>query len=175
MLRRAPEPQVSVSPEAARSAENKLAALAVPPAPSLAPGEPQRIVLTEQELNSYLAAHLALQGGAPGAEPVAGQARSSVRDVKVTLAGDRARVFAVFNLAGKDLTLELEGRLHVLDGYLRFEPTGGNLGDLSLPQSALAAAVSRLFDNPVNRENFRMPPEIRDIRVENGELVIERQ
>jgi len=175
MLRRAPAPQVSVSPQAAHSAENKLAALAAPPAPSLTPSEPQRIALTEEELNSYLAVHLALQGGAPGAEPTVEQVHSSVRDVKVTLEGDRARVFAVFNLAGKDLTLELEGRLHVVQGYLRFEPTGGNLGDLSLPQSALDAAVSRLVDNPQNRESFRVPPGIRDIRVENGELVIERQ
>jgi len=175
MLRRMPAPQVSVSPQAERSAEKKLEAFAAPPEPSLTPSEPQRIALTEAELNSYLAAHLALQGGAPGADPTAGQANSSVRDVKVTLQGDRARLFAVFNLVGKDLTLELEGRLHVVDGYLRFEPTGGNLGDLSLPQSALDAAVSRLFDNPVNRESFRVPPGIRDIRVENSELVIERQ
>ncbi len=175
ILRRAPAPQVTVSPQAELSAVKKLRTLGVPPERSLTPGEPPRIALTEEELNSYFAAQLAHQGGAPGSDSTAGQARSSVRDVKVTLQGDRARVFAVFNLAGKDLTLELEGRLHVVDGYLRFEPTGGNLGDLSLPQSALAAAVSRLFDNPANRENFRVPPEIRDIRVENGELVIERQ
>jgi len=175
MLRRAPAPQVSVSPQATRSAETKLQALALPPEPSLTPGQPPRIALTEEELNSYLAAHLALQGGAPAADPTVEQAKSSVRDVKVTLSGDRARLFAVFNLAGKDLTLQLEGRLHVVDGYLRFEPTGGNLGDLSLPRSALDAAVSRLFDNPVNRESFRVPPGIRDIRVENSQLVIERQ
>jgi len=174
MLRRAPTPQVSVSPQAARSAEKKLAVLAAPPEPSLTPGEPQRIALTEQELNSYLAAHLALQGGMPGAEPTAGQVKSSVRDVKVTLAGDRARVFAVFDLAGKDLTLELEGRLHVVDGYLRFEPTGGSLGDFSLSQ-AVAAVIPRLVENPITGASFRVPPGIRDIRVENGELVIERQ
>ncbi|HKO04420.1 MAG TPA: hypothetical protein VJW51_06710 [Candidatus Acidoferrales bacterium] len=116
-----------------------------------------------------------LQGGAPGAEPGVEQVKSSVRDVKVTLQGDRARVFAVFNLAGKDLTLKLEGRLHVVDGYLRFEPTAGNLGDFSLPQSALAAAVSRLMDSPENHESFRVPPGVRDIRVQDGELVIDRQ
>src|SRR5271155_4439542 len=96
MLRRAPVPQVSVSPQAARSAERKLEGFAPAPAPSLTPGAPPRVELTEEELNSYLAAHLALQGGAPGAEPTVEQARSSVRDVKVTLQGDRARVFAVF-------------------------------------------------------------------------------
>jgi len=168
MLRRAPAPPVSVSPQAEHSAENKLAALAAPSEPSLTPGEPQRIALTEEELNSYLAARLALQGGP------AGQANSSVRDVKVMLHGDRARVFAVFNLAGKDLTLELEGRLRVVDGYLRFEPTGGKLGDFSLSQT-VAAVIPRLVENPVTGASFRVPPGIRDIRVENGELVIERQ
>jgi hypothetical protein len=175
MLRRVPAPQVTLSPQAAQSAQEKLGALAAHPEPSLSSREPQHIALTEEELNSYLAVHLRLERGAPGADASAGQVKSSVRDVKVTLDGDRARVFAVFNLAGKDVTLQLEGRLRVAGGYLRFEPTGGSLGELSLPQSALAAVITRLMDNPQNRESFRMPPAIRDIRVENSELVIERQ
>ena len=174
MLRRAPAPQVTVSPQAAQSAQRKLESLVVPPSLSRAPNESRRIELSEEELNSYLAAHLAL-GGAEGEEPTVEQLRSSVHDVKVTLQGDQVGVFAVYSLAGKDLTLQMEGRLHVVNGYLRFEPTGGNLGDLALPQSALSAAVSRLFENPENREKFRVPPEIRDVRVENGALVIERQ
>jgi len=174
MLRRAPAPQVTVSPQAAQSAQQKLEGLAVPPSLSREPNESRRIELSEEELNSYLAAHLAL-GGGESAEPTVEQLRSSVHDVKVTLQGDQVGVFAVFTLAGKDLTLQMTGRLHVVGGYLRFEPTGGNLGDLALPQSALNAAVSRLFENPENREKFRVPREIRDVRVENGALVIERQ
>ena len=172
MLRRAPSPQMTLSPQAERSAEEKLATLAAASAPSLSPGEPRRIALTEEELNSFLAARL-LPGG--GAEPSLEQVKGSVRDLKVRLAGDRVNAFVLFNLAGKDLTLQLEGRLRVVNGYVRFEPTGGSMGDFPLPQSALDAAISRLFDNPENHESFRVPPEIRDIRVENGELVIERQ
>jgi hypothetical protein len=33
--------------------------------------------------------------------------------------------------------------------------------------------VTRLFDAPENREKMRVPLEIRDIRIENGELVVE--
>jgi hypothetical protein len=171
MLRRAPAPQVSASPEAARSAAQKFSALAARGAPSLSPGEPQRIELTEEEVNSFLAERLL----AAGTQPPPGQGIGSVRDVKVKFSGDRARIFGVFNLTGKDLTLEMEGRLHVVDAYLRFEPTAGSLGELSLPQSALDALISRMFDSSEARESFRMPPGIRDIRVENGELVIERQ
>jgi hypothetical protein len=179
MLRRAPVPRVQVSPQAARSAEEKLQTLALPPsAASAAPAG--TVTLTEEELNSYLAQHLTLDPGAAGADASAGnpsldQVKSSVRGVKVTLEGDRARAYVVFNMAGKDLTLQLEGRLHVADGYLRFQPTAGSLGDFTLPQSALDAAVSQLFGSHENREKFRVPPDIRDIRVENGQLVIERQ
>jgi hypothetical protein len=33
-------------------------------------------------------------------------------------------------------------------------------------------AVRRLFDSPENKEKFRLPPHIRDLRVENGEIVV---
>jgi hypothetical protein len=176
ILRRAPTPQIAVSPQAARSAEGKLQELTAPP-PASAAGEAQKIALTEEELNSYLASHLDLNAGgdASGSDPSIEKLKSSVRDVKVSLEGDRARAYVVFNLAGKDLTLQLEGRLHVVGGYLRFEPTSGSLGDFNLPQTALDTAVGRLFDSPENRKQFRVPQGIRDIRVENGQLVIERQ
>jgi len=59
-----------------------------------------------------------------------------------------------------------------VNGYLHFEPTSGNLGSLPLPQSTLESAVTRLSDAPENHEKLRVPLEIRDIRIENGELVV---
>lgn len=171
MLRVAPAPQVTLSAESERSAAQKLSTLTEPAPPSLSPGEPQRITLTEEELNSLLTERLL----AAGIQPPPGQGIGSVRDIKVTFSGDRARIFGLFNVAGKDFTLQMEGRLHVVDGYLRFEPTGGSLGELGLPQSALDAVISRIMDGTGAREGFRLPAAIRDIRVENGELVIERQ
>jgi len=35
--------------------------------------------------------------------------------------------------------------------------------------------ISRIMNSSETRESFRMPRWIRDVRVENGELVIERQ
>lgn len=40
-------------------------------------------------------------------------------------------------------------------------------------QSTLESAVTRLFETPENREKMCVPLEIRDIRIENGELVVE--
>src|SRR2546422_840547 len=100
------------------------------------------------------------------------QARSNVRDVKVHMAGDQITAYVLFDLHGKDLSLTLEGRLSVQDGYLRLSPTRLMLGSLPIPQATVERAVSSLFDSPGNRERFRLPPDIRGLSVENGELVV---
>jgi hypothetical protein len=46
------------------------------------------------------------------------------------------------------------------------------LGSLPIPQAIVERAVSSLFDSPENRDRLRLPPGIRDLRVENGELVL---
>ena len=39
------------------------------------------------------------------------QARSSVRDVKVQMEGDQVHAYVVFDVHGKDMTLDLVGKL----------------------------------------------------------------
>ena len=115
---------------------------------------------------------------APGAPETASslpsleEVQSTVRDVKITMRDDRVQAYVLFDFHGKDLSLTLEGRLRVAGGYLRFEPVSGKLGSLPLWQSTLEKAVQRMLDSPDNREKFRVPPEIADIRIENGELVV---
>jgi hypothetical protein len=91
--------------------------------------------------------------------------------VKVQLIEDRVRAYVVFDFHGKDMTLQLEGRLGASDGYLRFEPVSGQLGALPIPQSTLDAAVRRMMDSPENREKLRLPAEISDLRIEKGEII----
>ena len=174
MLRAAPAPQVAVSPEAARSAEQKLSALAVALPPSSSEAQPPSIRLTQEEVDSFLAAHFPQAAGAGGAA-AASQGGNSVRGVTVTFAGDRAHIFIVFRLAVKDVTLQLAGRLHVVDGYLRYEITDGSLGYLTLPGWALDQGLAPFITDAEVRNHLRVPADIRDVRVENGELVIERQ
>ena len=101
--------------------------------------------------------------------------RSNVRDVKVQLLADRVKAYVVFDVHGKDITLQLEGRLGAQNGYLRFEPVSGQIGSLPIPQSTLESAVQRLIDSPENREKLKLPPAIADLRIENGELVARYQ
>jgi hypothetical protein len=179
LLHKAPAPAVEVSPQAATSAEQKVQAVEQ----SISQGQQATLRLNESELNSYLASHLDMVGnapnpdstpsdtpGAPSASDVE-QARSTVRDVKVQMADDRVKAYVVFDLHGKDMTLELEGRLAAQGGYLKFDPVSGHIGSLPIPQSTLQSAVSRLMESPDNREKLRLPPDIADLHIENGELV----
>jgi hypothetical protein len=176
LLHKAPPPQVEASPQAAARAEEKFQQVEQ----AVSHGQPATLRLDESELNSYLAAHLELSpsanasasngSDAPSARDVE-QVRSSVRDVKVQMADDRVKAYVVFDVHGKDMTLELEGRLGTTNGYLRFEPLSGQLGALPIPQSTLENAVQRLMDSPENREKLRLPPDIADLRIQNGELV----
>ncbi len=183
-LHKAPPPLVETSPQAAARAEEKFEQVEK----AVASGQPATLRMDETELNSYLASHLALEGdgvtkpapggaaqGAPnGASPTpqeVEQMRSNVRDVKVQLIDDRVKAYVVFDVHGKYMTLQLEGRLGAQNGYLHFEALSGQLGSLPIPQSTLVSAVQRLMDSPENREKLKLPPEISDLRIQNGEVV----
>jgi hypothetical protein len=184
LLHKAPAPIVETSPQAAARAEEKFEQVEK----AVASGQPATLRLDETELNSYLASHLDLAGeggpkaavggsaqGAPnGTTPTpqeVEQMRSNVRVVKVQLIGDRVKAYVVFDVHGKDMTLQLEGRLGAQNGYLRFEPLSGEIGSLPIPQSTLESAVQRLMDSPENREKLKLPSEISDLRIQNGEVV----
>ena len=182
LLHKSPPPLVEATPQAAARAEEKFAQVEK----SVAQGQQATVRLDETELNSYLVSHLDLKTEQPAAAPTPGatpggpgsptpedveKMRSSVRDVKVTMADDRVKAYVVFDVHGKDMTLELEGKLSATNGYLQFVPVSGHIGSLPIPQSTLETAVQRLMESPENREKLRLPPDISDLHIENGELV----
>ncbi len=184
LLHKAPPPPVETSPQAAARAEEKFEQAEK----AVANGRPATLRMDETELNSYLATHLDLAGdGTPKAAPARGaqaaphgenptpqdveQMRSNVRDVKVQLIEDRVKAYVVFDVHGKDMTLQLEGRLGTQNGYLRFDPVRGQVGSLPIPQSTLQSAMQWLMDSPENREKLKLPSDISGLRIENGEVV----
>jgi hypothetical protein len=170
----APPPAVVTSPQAAASAEQKIARVEQ----SVSSGQPATLRMDESELNSYLASHLDISpdgssNASPGgaAPPDVEQVRSAVKDVKVQLIDDRVRAYVVFGFHGKDMTLQLEGKLGAEDGYLRFEPVSGQIGSMPIPQSSLETAVRHMMESPENREKLRLPAEMSGLKIENGEIV----
>lgn len=106
------------------------------------------------------------------AEPSMSEVQSAVKDVKVDMDGDLVKAYVIFNFHGKDMSLELDGHLSSANGYLQFDPVSGQLGSLPLPQSMLDSAVAKLMSSPENREKLRLPPGISNLKVENGQVVV---
>ena len=174
LLHKTRPPAVASTPQAAASAEEKVSQVQQ----SVLQGQPATLRLDETELNSYLANHLDLSASvSPSSGPGTPtdvdveQVRSSVRDIKVQMEGDQVHAYLLFDLHGKEMSLDVVGRLGAADGYLKFEPVSGHIGSLPIPQSALESAVKRLMESPVNREKLRLPSDVSDLRIENGELV----
>ena len=159
ILRQAPPPQVDVDPDASRRLQSKMRELAH----SIGAGRSATLRLAEAEVNAWLSENLDLSSPASD---------STLQDLQVDLTGDRLQLYFLFGLYGQNLSLILEGRPRVQEGYLLLEVTAGRLGSLPIPQIALDRAVQGLFASPQNRENFRLPPEIADIQVENSRLAI---
>jgi hypothetical protein len=193
VFKKARPPVVSTAPDAAATLQTKLEE----EQRATDAKQPHELKLNEAELNSMLSSNLQLAPAAPSPvpsspssaapshpapgftiaperkkDPTIEEVQSSVRDVKISLQENSLLAYVVFLFHGQELSLQLEGQLGVNDGYMRFTPSAGKLGSLPLPHLALDNAVRKLFDSPENKEKFQVPPEISDIRVEGGELVV---
>jgi hypothetical protein len=177
LLRPSAPPPVQTDPRAPERLQAKIEQMER----DVAEGRSPLLQFSEAELNVWMQSNLDLGTGpaprgtgtrGPAREPTLEQVRSSMRDVKVNLMGDQVRAYVLFNLYGKDMSLQLEGRLVVADGRLRLQPTSGMLGSMPIPKVTLDRAVNRLFDSAGNRDKFLLPEEIKDIRVVDGELIV---
>jgi hypothetical protein len=100
------------------------------------------------------------------------QVQSTVKDVKVDMDGDLVKAYVIFDYHGKDLSLELDGHLTSDNGYIKFDPVAGKLGSMPLPQSTLQAAVDKMMSSPENREKLKLPADISDIQIQDGQAVV---
>jgi hypothetical protein len=106
-------------------------------------------------------------------QPSIDQIQSSVKDVKVDMVGDVVKAYVIFDFHGKDLSLELDGHLSADNGYMKFVPISGKLGSLPLPQPTLNEAVDKLMSSPENREKLKLPADINNIQIVNGQAVVQ--
>ena len=181
VLRPSSPPRVDKDPLAEKRAQLKIHRHET----ATAAGRPHQLRLDEAELNALVEPRVVTATKArdpefPASNPeprgqddvTVAEIQAAVEDVKLDLLDDRVRAYVGFNLYGKTLSLLLEGRLEVVDGYLRFQPVKGKFGSLPLPGPTLDAAVERLFESAENREKFLLPSNVRDVKIENSNLVV---
>jgi len=99
----------------------------------------------------------------PGAVP-------NIKDYQVSMDGDVVRGQFLTQIAGKDVYLTLAGHLSSKDGYATFDATEVKIGDLSVPVALVNDALQKKLSE--QRDQLKLPDTVKDIKVENGELVL---
>jgi hypothetical protein len=201
VLHKSPAPNIPFDPNAAERAEQKFAAAdqakASGQAGSVALDRSELNSYLTQNLQTQAPAPVGTPvAGGPGVAPAAAadggsaandpsaalaagdprsieDVQSSVKDVKVDMVGDLVKAYVIFDFHGKDISLELDGHLSAENGFMKFEPVSGKLGSLPLPQSTLNAAVEKMMASPENRDKLRLPADISDIKIVDGQAVIQ--
>jgi hypothetical protein len=98
----------------------------------------------------------------PGAVP-------NIKDYQVSVDGDIVRGQFLTQIAGKDVYLTLAGHLGSKNGYATFDATEVKIGDLSVPASLVNGALQKKLEE--QRDQLKLPDNVKELRVENGELV----
>jgi hypothetical protein len=99
----------------------------------------------------------------PGAVP-------NIKDYQVSMDGDIVRGQFLTQIAGKDVYLTLAGHLGAKDGYATFDATEVKVGDLSVPASLVNEVLQKKLAE--QRDQLKLPNNVKDLKVENGELVL---
>jgi len=98
----------------------------------------------------------------PGAVP-------SIKDYQVSMEGDIVRGQFLTQIAGKDVYLTLAGHLGAKDGYATFDATEVKVGNLPVPVALVNEVLQKKLTE--QRDQLKLPNNVKDIKVENGELV----
>src|SRR5574341_90904 len=178
ILKQAPPLTIQTDPQAAEHVTEKMAQLQL----AMASGHAHSLSLNEAELNQWMrdnlaivSAHQAREAGLnppPGHRATVQEVQSALKDVRINMRDNQLRAYALFTLYGKDISLQLDGTLETADGILQLRPVAGKLGSIPIPRSMLDHVVHQLFDSPQNRDNFKLPPQIASVWIENSTLVV---
>jgi hypothetical protein len=166
----------------AQSFQEKVNQLEQPKASADAPSE---VHINSAELNAALAQASGMMatavtspangtgspgGAAPGSSTEFPGTVPAVKDYQVSMDGDTVRGQFLTQIAGKDVYVTLGGHLGAKDGYATFDATEAKVGDLSVPVSLVNEALQKKLAE--QRDQLKLPDNVKDIKIENGELVL---
>jgi hypothetical protein len=96
-----------------------------------------------------------------------------IKDQQVSFEGDVVHGQFLAEIAGKDVWVTVSGHLASKDGYATFEPTEFKVGDLNVPVSLVNPALQKKLAEQHDR--LKLPDYVGDVKVENGELVMQQK
>lgn len=131
--------------------------------------------INSDEIGAVLAQSLGNAAAAPGLTPdtKVGSGEPSIKDQNISFEGDVVHGQFLTEVAGKDVWITVSGHLGTKDGYATFDPTEFKVGDLNVPVSLVNSALQKKLAE--QRDRMKLPDYIGDVRVQNGELVMEEK
>lgn len=144
-------------------------------APDQGSSQPKAEVhLNSQEVDAALAqATGAAVTGALTPDSNIGSGAPAIKDQQVSFEGDVVHGQFLAEIAGKDVWVTVSGHLASKDGYATFEPTEFKVGDLNVPVSLVNPALQKKLAEQHDR--LKLPDYVGDVKVENGELIMQQK
>ena len=102
-----------------------------------------------------------------------GSSAPTIKDQQVSFEGDVVHGQFLTEIAGKDVWVTISGHLGSKDGYASFEPTEFKVGDLNVPVSLVNPALQKKLAE--QRDRLKLPDYVGDMKVQNGELVMQQK
>ena len=153
---------VPVSAQDAKAFDEKIVALEQ----AHLQGASQTAHITENELSSKLQQSIDQSSANPQGSVV-------LKRASVHMKSDGFVGVFTLSLSGKEIYLTMTGTLATVEGRLQIEPSAGKLGRLPIPAAAFRSLLEKQFDSPEGRQRLQLPDFIKDVRIENAELLVE--
>src|SRR6202035_3901920 len=131
--------------------------------------------INSDEISAVLAQSLGNAAGTSGLSPDTniGSGAPTIKDQNVSLDGDVVHGQFLTQIAGKDVWVTISGHLGSKDGYATFEATEFKVGDLNVPVSLVNSALQKRLAG--QHEQLKLPDYAGDVRVQNGDLVMQQK
>jgi hypothetical protein len=131
--------------------------------------------INSAEISAVLAQSLGTADGASALTPDAtvGAGAPTIKDQHVSFEGDVVHGQFLTEIAGKDVWITVSGHIGEKDGYATFDPTEFKVGDLNVPVSLVNPALQKKLAE--ERDRMKLPDFVGDVKVQNGELVMQQK
>jgi hypothetical protein len=144
---------------------------------SSSPQPKAEVHLNSDEVGAALAQAVGTAGGAGtgqlSPDSNLGSGEPTIKDQQVSFEGDTVHGQFLTEIAGKDVWVTVSGHLSSNDGYATFEPTEFKVGDLNVPVSLVNPAFQKKLAE--QRDRMKLPENVGDLKVQNGQLVMQQK
>ncbi len=137
----------------------------------LTQGQPHMLRLTESELFWWLQTQNR-QLQSTQNEEVEKPLFANLELEGVSVANNGLNLRTAFSLFGKKITLHVTGKPTLEHRYLDLDVDGARLGYLPIPSPVFSLVWKKLLDGPLGMRDRRLPVQVNQIELQQGELVV---